>query len=655
MAAAVHDPPVSVREKADRVTVVFNVSNGKTGTVRTEIQNGEDRSDPGQLFVAFSSVSPARRYEKRLQLPHCVLPTRIVSDIQSKCITVQLVKEDGNIVWGSAWVKEAKGSKSKGKKSPLARPASDPAPVSPKSCAVAPPAVVAEIAAVELDAADSVKPADDILSPVAASAESTEQKDADEAVVTEEPLDVNIAAELPIKTIRETSPKCLPEVAECAASAAASAGDGSAAADQKTPEDIARLPPKLRERLLQRGILKESEVAAAASLGPAAPVPQPTLPQAHVETSPPDKVEEDSPQASSSTAAKKKKNRRGRKQSTAAKGGESDGLEQEDGTSTVASTSKSAANATATSSGSLSKSNRDVPAPAATSTSTTSLAAAEHLQTKAVSKKTSKQTRENQLERQGKAKNGSHATSAIDASPDPDKGLPVLPPTDPEVTRFVQEALVTFAKDRKKATVLLRLAARKGYLTAYCVLAELAANAGDEALMIDALCSLLQEEEAKKQLLPDLLSKCALQLAAALRDKQHAEEVRRRKSQLQAIARDWPILLTVTDLPAHKLQNLQSSSSEAPSPPNQKASASQARESNPLPAAPLPTSTTASQARGTSKDGDIPWSMVVEAAVRAFASAGVSSPIASPSSDESMRMAEVPEQSTSEDVFDEMD
>mmetsp|Transcript_1155 Transcript_1155/g.2129 ORF Transcript_1155/g.2129 Transcript_1155/m.2129 type:complete len:212 (+) Transcript_1155:175-810(+) len=211
--------------------------------------------------------------------------------------------------------------------------------------------------------------------------------------------------------------------------------------------------------------------------------------------------------------------------------------------------------------------------------------------------------------------------------------------------------MVTFAKDRKKATVLLRLASRKGYLTAYVILAQLAVGVGDEALMIEALSSLLHDEAAKKQLLPELLGKCALQLAAALRDPQHAEEVTKRRSELQVIAKDWPIILAAMD--AHEARApIVSKLSEAVAQARSKA-ASQAQSNTSTTAMPAPAAT----ARDTSKDNGATWDFVVEAALRAFASAGT--PPVSPSSapGANMSLAGSSEQpiAPAEDGFDALD
>jgi len=109
----------------------------------------------------------------------------------------------------------------------------------------------------------------------------------------------------------------------------------------------------------------------------------------------------------------------------------------------------------------------------------------------------------------------------------------------------MRDASACFSGDRKKAAVLLRLAAKKGYLPAYMLLAQLASAANDEHLVIEALCALLAEEDASKQLLPDLLSQCAVQLAATLRDPRHAEAAKAHAKELKEIARFFPVIHAV--------------------------------------------------------------------------------------------------------------
>merc|ERR1719162_1740105 len=71
------------------------------------------------------------------------------------------------------------------------------------------------------------------------------------------------------------------------------------------------------------------------------------------------------------------------------------------------------------------------------------------------------------------------------------EGFPIMPPSDPKVKELLDQAQARFLTDPKQAGDLLKLAARKGYLPAYMLLGQLAAQVNDEDLVIDALCSLL--------------------------------------------------------------------------------------------------------------------------------------------------------------------
>merc|ERR1712224_1084585 len=99
-----------------------------------------------------------------------------------------------------------------------------------------------------------------------------------------------------------------------------------------------------------------------------------------------------------------------------------------------------------------------------------------------------------------------------------------------------------FHTDRKKAVVLLKLAARKGYLSAYLQLAQLASDAGDDDIVLDAMFGLLSHDEATNQVVPDLLQQCAMQLAALLRDPKYAKVVADRDTEIDELAKKWPIL-----------------------------------------------------------------------------------------------------------------
>jgi len=126
-----------------------------------------------------------------------------------------------------------------------------------------------------------------------------------------------------------------------------------------------------------------------------------------------------------------------------------------------------------------------------------------------------------------------------------DKGFGLLPPSDPAIQTLVSDATAIWEKDPKKATVLLRLAGRKGYLPAYLLLAQLANSAKDDALLIETFCTMLTTPDAEKQMPQDLLSNCAMQLAAALRDPQNKAQADAHENELKQIASNWPIVNTV--------------------------------------------------------------------------------------------------------------
>lgn len=126
-----------------------------------------------------------------------------------------------------------------------------------------------------------------------------------------------------------------------------------------------------------------------------------------------------------------------------------------------------------------------------------------------------------------------------------DKGFPLLPPSDPEIMQLMSDGQSAFQTDPKKATVLLRLAGRKGYLPAYLLLGQLASARKDDTLMIESLCSLLVAPKVEQQLPKDLLSNCAMQLAAVLRDPKNKSAAGAHAQDIKSIAKSWPIMQTV--------------------------------------------------------------------------------------------------------------
>eukprot|EP00435_Cladocopium_sp_Y103_P006044 s1407_g1.t4 len=120
--------------------------------------------------------------------------------------------------------------------------------------------------------------------------------------------------------------------------------------------------------------------------------------------------------------------------------------------------------------------------------------------------------------------------------------IPVVPPSDPEIHRLVSQGRALLQVDGKKAVVLLRLAARKGYLPAYLLLAEHAQSSQDDTLLIESLCALFTSPDVHKQLPKNVLNTIVMQLTAVLRDPKNRREAEAHAADIDAIAKDWPIL-----------------------------------------------------------------------------------------------------------------
>lgn len=120
--------------------------------------------------------------------------------------------------------------------------------------------------------------------------------------------------------------------------------------------------------------------------------------------------------------------------------------------------------------------------------------------------------------------------------------IPVVPPSDPEIHRLVSQGRSLLQVDGKKAVVLLRLAARKGYLPAYLLLAEHAQSSQDDTLLIESLCALFTSPDVHKQLPKNVLNTIVMQLTAVLRDPKNRREAEAHAADIDAIAKDWPIM-----------------------------------------------------------------------------------------------------------------
>eukprot|EP00927_Polykrikos_kofoidii_P011087 TRINITY_DN1466_c1_g1_i1.p1 TRINITY_DN1466_c1_g1~~TRINITY_DN1466_c1_g1_i1.p1 ORF type:complete len:772 (+),score=147.37 TRINITY_DN1466_c1_g1_i1:64-2379(+) len=462
MAGIVHEPPLSIREKGERIVIVFNVSNARHNSVKAEHRPG-DAGDPGALHVAFSSVSPSRHFEKLLRLPHPVVSGRTVSDVQTKCVTVQLLKTDPSITWGNAWTKAPKG-----------KPKQRDRTLSGDADLVATSPIVPEIDA-------DMERESEVLERQKEEAQRREKEGADRR------------AEEAEREAKEASERKIQEKTE---------REAKEEADRKAKEEAKRAQESIakEERRAKEQAKRESERRA--------------------------KEERYAKEAA------KRENERKSKELEIQR--EADRKATELRTNAIAIKQKD-----------------EVSVEENLFKVTGTQAAGKSKAKRAKSKKKQAGGKEAQTDEAADAKvveSGSKRSTDFFGRSGEDRGLPVMPPTEPEVMNMMMEAQNTFAEDPGRATVLLRVAARKGYLPALLVLGHLAAAANNEQLLIEALCALLSQEEAQKQILPDLLRQCAVQLSSTLRDPKHSELARAHASELREIKRLWPIVRTIDQL-----------------------------------------------------------------------------------------------------------
>jgi len=419
---APNDPPVSTREKGDRIVIVFNIANVKHNSVKVEHQGGGAGTSE-LVTVKFSAVSPNRSYEKTLVLPHAIEPGKTVNDVQNKCLAVQLVKADSRQTWGTAWTK-VKSARAKAKQHVVA----DAGGASPRKVSDAP-------------SADDLGEADDAVQGEIGT--PNDKGCRDEVVVA-------VVAKAAAEEAREEE-----ESASPAQSHTLSA----------TKVDAPEPPPEVLELVLESAPQDESLLVVDER-------PEPVVKASS---------------GKSRRARSKKAEMRASEVATMPAGAVDETSKAPDGEGKVATQNwKAAAKA--------------------------------------------------------KAPVAKAPTLGKDATAKPTReGLPVMPPSDPKVKELLDQAQRRFATDPHQAANLLRLAARKGYIPAYMLLGQMAAVANDEDLVIDALCSLLSEEAAETQLLPDLLKQCAMQLVATLQDPKHAPAMKRHAQQLEKIKKLWPI------------------------------------------------------------------------------------------------------------------
>mmetsp|Transcript_62348 Transcript_62348/g.118343 ORF Transcript_62348/g.118343 Transcript_62348/m.118343 type:complete len:367 (-) Transcript_62348:88-1188(-) len=138
---------------------------------------------------------------------------------------------------------------------------------------------------------------------------------------------------------------------------------------------------------------------------------------------------------------------------------------------------------------------------------------------------------------------GNQGEAAADAGEQ--STCPLQPPADPDVLEMVAEAEQLFHKDQKEAKRLYHLAAQKGYIPAFVLLANRARHVNDEMLAIESLFSLLLSREAPRQIPADLLQNHVGELVMLLNQPKHAAETRRRKQDIDELSRTWPMFKEV--------------------------------------------------------------------------------------------------------------
>eukprot|EP00930_Biecheleria_cincta_P016276 TRINITY_DN13300_c0_g1_i1.p1 TRINITY_DN13300_c0_g1~~TRINITY_DN13300_c0_g1_i1.p1 ORF type:complete len:746 (+),score=205.16 TRINITY_DN13300_c0_g1_i1:76-2313(+) len=505
-ASAVQDPAVSVREKGGRLVLVFNVANVKSGSVHVEHRPESEEEPAGSVHITFASVSPNKQYEKHLVLPHCIDAGKTVKDVQSKSLTVQLVKTDPAVEWGQAWLKPGKSGKQAGKKAVPASPSSGPArsplsvPASPAAHAQSPPPMALSHAesppAMDLDGMD-----DDLVDLTAR--EGNKETSQLECKEQQDPTQNLSKEQEPKQKAQQTKDKAGKE----GASKQTKDKVGKEAKDKENTEPVKKEQKQVEQKsteLKQGGDQKQGKTKKQQLK--------------EVEQSRQDKDKEEQQRKDKEKQTQEqhhdrlndvedcqqtggKKTRRGKSKAQKKK------AEQEHDDSTHVA--------------------EEIPKAEPDKSNSVTVAA---------SPKTA--ARRNRSARRNVHEKEKEKTKE-------DKGFPLLPPSDPEITQLVSDGQSAFQTDPKKATVLLRLAGRKGYLPAYLLLGQLASTRKDEPLMIESLCALLSAPKAEQQLPKDLLSNCAMQLAAVLRDPKNKSASHAHAEEIKRIAKSWPIMQSV--------------------------------------------------------------------------------------------------------------
>eukprot|EP00435_Cladocopium_sp_Y103_P005874 s1407_g1.t3 len=389
----------------------------------------------GSVHVSFNSVSPNRSFEKHLVLPHCI-DGKTIQDVQSKTLTVQLVKLDESQEWGQAWLKPKGRAKRKGENSEQKTGPVD------EAAQKAPQEDESDIKVEENDKTVEEKDPSPVETPIAEPVEACAA--ADQVEVNEEAA-AEPRGEVAHASVLET-PETSKDVAESIAETEESKEAPAAGDEQNSKAGV-----KARARRGKKSKASKEKTGES-------PTPAP--------------MKEETKEEPREVAAERKK---------AGKKG------------TESSPAVPAANRSA-----------------------------EVLQDKS--------TRDALLQ----ALNSVSAPGAND--------IPVVPPSDPEIHRLVSQGRALLQVDGKKAVVLLRLAARKGYLPAYLLLAEHAQSSQDDTLLIESLCALFTSPDVHKQLPKNVLNTIVMQLTAVLRDPKNRREAEAHAADIDAIAKDWPIL-----------------------------------------------------------------------------------------------------------------
>lgn len=469
----VQDPPVSAREKGERIVIVFNVANVKSGSVKVEFR---PQGGCASVFVQFSAVSPARHFEKLLDLPHEIVVDKTVRDVQSKCLIVQLLKADSAISWGVTWVKD---NKCKGK---TKRPSNSPGGDS---------AAAAE--ANTLQAASGVAPS----SAQLLATESSEQVPVSSDLVKEKRL--------------ENDEICAGKNCKGAMH------DKEATKEQKEPAQAVRTSGK--EDMHEKKVFDEQN-------GSAQEVRSRKHPSKHCEQNANTMTHTAAANDIQKNAEKTKGNisKNDKVDGTSVRVANGDTQEEEASTQPETVSKRKAKRE---------RSNKTSVAKAASETEAIGTAGEP-----VTAAKTDANTAKEKpiVVKTGIGNNASKAKSNSFAFPGSEK---TLVPSDPKIKELLDEANTRWESNPQQASNFFKLAARKGFLPAYVCTASLAEQSGNNNLVMEALTGLLSAENARKQLPAKFLERWARHLADMLHQHSNKDFVRGMGPDLEKIRSSW--------------------------------------------------------------------------------------------------------------------